>query len=82
MLDVRWESSIDGVFSTKSPDSSGAVSFPFAQLSAGQHSIVSAADKGEICNRLLRGEDVSACHVLSLRERVRATIARIVIGII
>ncbi|MEC7986030.1 MAG: SUMF1/EgtB/PvdO family nonheme iron enzyme [Myxococcota bacterium] len=45
LLDVSWESSIDGLFSNKIPELSGSVVFPYAQLSAGQHFItVSATD--------------------------------------
>ena len=39
MLTVTWSSSLDGVFSVKSPSVTGAVSFPYAQLSSGQHTI-------------------------------------------
>ena len=44
LLSVKWESSIDGVFSVKSPSTTGSVTFPFAQLSPGQHVITATVE--------------------------------------
>ena len=44
LLKVHWESSVDGVFSVKSPNNNGAVSFPYAQLSPGQHTITATVE--------------------------------------
>ena len=44
-LDLSWESSIDGVFSSQSSDSNGNVSFSNSSLSAGSHNLsVTATD--------------------------------------
>lgn len=44
LLKVQWESSLDGVFSVKSPSNNGGVSFPYAQLSPGQHTITATVE--------------------------------------
>ncbi|MEC7984382.1 MAG: hypothetical protein VX278_04410, partial [Myxococcota bacterium] len=38
-LSVSWESSLDGIFSTQSPDSSGSILFNHSSLQAGVHTI-------------------------------------------
>jgi formylglycine-generating enzyme required for sulfatase activity len=43
LLTAEWESSLDGLFHTSAPDSAGEVSFTYAGLSAGEHSIVLTA---------------------------------------
>ena len=42
-LVIEWVSSLDGVFSNQSADSSGAITLPYSFLSAGTHSIVVTA---------------------------------------
>ena len=52
ILSVSWSSDLDGVINTTSPDSSGSMSFGYAQLSPGSHNIRLEVedDAGGLCS--------------------------------